>query len=240
MACATRKMTRRLAVVPVAALMSAACVPIPVPVTPTIEELVVQAPQSDIRVSVGPRRLLEKVSEAVEKEDERIDVVDPLAFRDAAFPEGGWYLRDLLDPQLHPDPGGGLGVRYLAIVKDHGSTEDVWDEARAPMIMGAATYAERRLLATIVIDLESRAPVSYGRIDAQGSGGGGFFLIYGLFLVPKTESGAQSGVASAIVAAVRQNTPVDPVRIAILAGETGSVSACLVEGPGKCEPEPAR
>lgn len=219
-----------------------ACVPVPVPVRPDIEEITTLVPNPDIRVSVGPREFLEKLSRTVEKKNRKVDVVDPILFRDAAFPAGGWYLRDLLGSGQASEAFENMGVRYLAIVRDHGYASSESGGGfnalpMAPVALGAWAWSGRRVLATIVIDLLSRAPVAYLNIDANGRGVGGVFLVYGLFLIPMTNRGAESGIATSIADVVTRGNSGDKVRIAVLAAESDAEYFCLIEEVPNCDIE---
>jgi hypothetical protein len=42
-----------------------------------------------IYITVGPRELIDNVSKRIVKQNPNIEIVDPLTFRDTAFPAGG-------------------------------------------------------------------------------------------------------------------------------------------------------
>jgi len=65
------------------------CVFIPYPTRPDVaqSEVITVADERTL-VTLGPRKLLEKVTKEIQEANPAIDVVDGLTFRDVAFPEG--------------------------------------------------------------------------------------------------------------------------------------------------------
>ena len=69
------------------------CIKIPYKPRPEVSLLdESQMPPGEVIVSVGPRNLIEQVTEEITKADARIEITDPMIFRDAAFPDGGWTV----------------------------------------------------------------------------------------------------------------------------------------------------
>lgn len=212
-------------------VISSACVPIPVGVDPEIKEIVSVDASAGLRVTVGPRRLLAAIAGMIEKENDAIEVVDPLAFRDTAFPKGGWYLEDLLANEHSTNVAESLGVLYLVLVQDLGYKYTENRSIMAPFAFGGLSYSDRSELAALVVDLQSGEPVAYFAIVARGEGRGGFLFIYGAFKLPMTERGAKSGVAEAIADVVTRDRGDAGVRIAVLAGEIDTEPFSLITSP---------
>jgi len=192
-------------------------------------------PNAAIRVSVGPRRFLEEIGERIATEDPRIEVVDSLEFRDTAFPDGGWYLEDLLGPGAPRLDAGTDGVRYLAVIRDFGTT---WSEDNdhitstlplLPAALGVATYADRMELAAVVVDLRTATPAAFVRVDAEGRGGMAILFWFGVVTLPQTKHGARTGIADAIANVVTRDAAGGSIRIAILAAESGPGHFCLLQ-----------
>jgi len=51
-------------------------------------------------VSMAPRRLLEEITKELKSTYKNIEIVDGFLFRDTAFPEGGWRLKELFVPEV--------------------------------------------------------------------------------------------------------------------------------------------
>lgn len=177
-------------------------------------------PPGEVMVTVGPRNLLEEVSEEIAKTDARIEIVDPITFRDAAFPDGGWTVSQLFQEGNCRRVSSELDVDYLVLIG--GVKETPGDEVGGIIIYigfyGAGYSEEEVSLSATIIDLKNERPLYDVNSSAQGTFGG-VGLFYGLFITPMTESGAIEGLGYGIAKNVINNSQAEKVRIAVLALE---------------------
>ena len=177
-------------------------------------------PLGDLMVTVGPRELLEKVSKEIEKADARIEITDPIAFRDTAFPSGDWRIARLLEKGNCRRVSRELGVEYLVLV---GEVKEIQgDEVGGIGIWvgfyGAGYSEEEVRLSATVIDLINERHLFDIDSSAQGTFSG-VGLFYGLFIVPMTESGAIEGLGREIAKQIRASSAKENIKIAVLAME---------------------
>jgi hypothetical protein len=177
-------------------------------------------PPGEVMVTVGPRKLLEQVSEEIAKTDARIEIVDPIAFRDAAFPDGGWTISHLFQEGNCRRVSSELDVDYLVLIE--GVKEIPGDEVGGVAIWvgfyGAGYSEEEVRLSATIIDLKNERSLYDINSSAQGTFSG-VGLFYGLFIVPMTESGAIEGLGHGIAKSIINNGHTEKVRIAVLALE---------------------
>lgn len=203
----------------VAGALCAGCAVLPYPVTPeTVRTEDVELGERAY-VTVGPRRLLARMSEAVIQRDARIELVDPLAFRDAAFPEGGWSLRELLRSERCGRLAETLGIRYLVLL---GPVEAKYGEEKGffmPLVLGAQSQSEDRSLGALVVDL-ARGDVAC-RLTATASGTQRVvhYVIILVGTLPRTEEAVVEGMADAIAKELAARSSPGPIRAALLALE---------------------
>ena len=201
------------------------CVIVPHPVAPHIERAEEIRPADDILVSVGPRQLLEKITDKVSKRRKDITVVDALMFRDTAFPDGGWQLADLLERGNAARVAKELNVQFLILIgagKIRQSGED--KSVLLPGLLGLQYAEETSELSVLVIDLPNAQPVEQYRIEASGTAGALYFVIYIAMKFPMTKAAVLRGLMDALDTSVAVQTGRDKTRIAILAAEAGADS----------------
>ncbi len=201
------------------------CVIVPHPVAPHIERAEEIRPADDILVSVGPRRLLEKITDKFSKRRKDITVVDALTFRDAAFPDGGWQLADLLERGNAARVGSELDVQFLILIgaaniEKLGEDKGVY----VPGLIGLQYTEQTSVLSVLVIDLPNAQPVAQYRIEASGTAGMLNFVIYFAMKFPMTEAAVLRGLMDALDKSVAVQTGHDETRIAILAAEADADS----------------
>lgn len=214
------------------AALAAGCVIIPYPVAPDIERIEEVRLAADVVVSAAPRRLLEGVSERLEKANDELTVVDPIAFRDAAFPEGGWRVDDLLQPGRCQAVAKELDVRFLVLIG--GGAVRARDEMgiMAPLMMplGAMTMGETSVLSAVVVDLESGETACRVRSQAEGTGAMFAWVMAVVAIAPMTGSAAERGLARAITDAIADEGVHGPMRVAVLAAEASGDPFASYEG----------
>lgn len=201
-------------------LISSGCVIVPVPVKPKLERLEVTGIADDIRVSVGPRQLLEEVGEKIVKAKNNIEIIDALEFRDTAFPEGGWRLVDLLDPETARRTADNLDVSHLVLIQPGKLNE--WEETLnvfVPLAFGVGAGEETSSLTVTIVDLYAPDELRKTRVTAVGKARMFMLVIYGIGTEPMTAGSVYKGIASAILNEMEENERNGPVRIALLATE---------------------
>jgi hypothetical protein len=195
------------------------CIVIPHPVTPNVERVDQVAVSSDVYITVGPRKLLEKVSSQIEKNSDNIEVIDPLVFRDAAFPDGGWSLNELLSSPRCIEITERLNVDYLILVGMRATEEGDLDGFFIPLVAGAGSIPEESSLSALVIDLRRQSIVCEFVATAESTGRMLYYVIVVVGTNPMTESAVIKGIADGISKELSQLGSGEVVRIAVLAAE---------------------
>ena len=194
-----------------------------VPYKPASEEVIsgnVQLPSVEMLATVGPRELIEEVSAAIRSEAAQIQIVDPIVFRDVAFPDGNWRISRLFMKRNGRRIFEESGVKYLVLLGKvvESSSEEYGDVLISIGFYGAATAKMEAKLSAKVIDLQNERPLYDISSKAVGTAGG-LGLFYGLFIVPLSEASAIEGLGEKIAAAISSETVLDSVRIAVMAME---------------------
>ncbi len=216
----SRKIARWFVVVAVT-LVAAGCVIVPYkPKAEVVDQRDVQVDSSAFVVTIAPRQMIEEFTEAIEDEDEAINVVPPQEFLDAAFIDEDASLGKMLEPETCARVRERMGTDYLVLIGE--VTESTQDEhggmAFYMGFFGAMSSEENSTAVATVIDLVNARPLSEVSSHAQGrSRGVGAF--YGLFVVPMTGSSARDGLARAVVADIRSQSGPGKIRIGVLAAE---------------------
>ena len=214
------------------AVLAAGCLIIPHPVPPDVERIEDVRLADDALVSAGPRRLLESISEKLVKQNPELSVVDPIAFRDAAFPEGGWQLRALLKPGRCRHLADALDVRFLVLVG--AGAAQAGDETGIMMPMGlpagAMTVSEVSVLSAVLFDLEREEAVCQLRSQAEGTGVMLVWVLAVAATAPMTGRAAEKGLANAIGRALLEEGGRGPLRIAVMAAEASGDPFVAYEG----------
>jgi hypothetical protein len=219
-AMSSQKIARWFVVI-VVTLVAAGCVIVPYkPKAEVVDRRDVEVDSSSIVVTIAPRQLIEKFTEAIEDEDEAITVVPPQEFIDAAFIDQDASLAKMLEPETCARVRERVQTDYLVLIGE--VTESTQDEhggmAFYMGFFGAQSSEEHATAVATVIDLVNARPLAEVSSHAQGrSRGVGAF--YGLFVVPLTDSSARDGLARAVVADIRSQSGPGKLRIAVLAAE---------------------
>jgi hypothetical protein len=208
--------------------LPAACVM--VPYTPSAEStraLYPIAAEKNFIVTIGPRKLLDSVSEALKKEASAIELVDRLEFRDRTWPDGGWTLHQLLEGR---GPGG-LPADSLVVV---GSIHHVETKKRGGMTFYIGFYGltktdETAELSALVIDLRTMLPVTVVTTTTKGSDFG-VGLFYGLFIIADMEKSVLRGLSRDIALVLKEIGAGKPLRVAVMAAESQETTSFLTRG----------
>lgn len=198
------------------------CVVVPYPVSPEVTQSeAITLSAEGTRVTVGPRRLLERVAKEIRDADPRIEIVDGLTFRDLAFPEGDWTLARLLEPETGARVREGLDVTYVVLV---GAMSHEEGEPKGHFGLwiggyGAAQADWKDRISAVVVDL--RTAQTFRRISSEGRGkqtAAGLF--YFVVTFPMTDSAAIHGLGEEVAEVIAERAGDGPVRIAVMAAET--------------------
>lgn len=179
----------------------------------------------EVQMTIGPWRELDLVATGMRRAEPRIEIVDALRFRDAAFPTGDWTLRTLLEPGgCHWDEE--YGPDYLAIVDSLILSSKGWGFfAWYVMFLGLDVTKESGRMTALVVDLERRCELDLVTSEGRGRGfAAGFGPV--IAIVPVMSKSTVDGLAAAIARRLAQQKPAGAVRVAVMAAEfTSSVES---------------
>jgi hypothetical protein len=174
----------------------------------------------DALVSVGPRRLLEHLSNRISSAAPQLKLVDGLRFRDTAFPQGGWRLRDLLETGSRTRLVRELGVDHLVLVSQLEYTVGEESGFLVPLVAGAQSADHKATLSATVYNLKSG--LALRRIDSVAIGKERVYSYVILFsgTTPHVVTPLLDAMVKEIVDTLGTVNGHGASRIAILAAET--------------------
>ena len=171
------------------------------------------------RVSLGPRRLLDYLTEHIVATAPQLKPVDGLLFRDTAFPQGGWHLQSLLEAGNRTRIVQELQVDHLVLVTPLVYT--VGDESGffVPLVVGAQSADHKASLSATVYDMKSGSALR--RIDSTAIGKERVYSYVILFsgTTPHVVTPMLDALVKEIVAVLDKANTHAPSRISILAAE---------------------
>lgn len=151
-------------------------------------------------VSVGPRRFIDDVRKRILEQDDTIRIADSLAFRDLAFPEGGWELSQLLDPAMSAAVSKQADVQYLVLLGPAALYEESDEKGGyVPLLVGAESSKITTSLTAAIFDLAAADLVKFVRSEAEGTFASVTWIIYMAMKVPRTQAAAFNAFGKAIV-----------------------------------------
>jgi|GEM_PF-7095308 len=178
------------------------------------------AESADMLVTVGPRRLLEYLAKQMAATDPGLETIDALLFRDAAFPEGGWHLQELLNSDRRANLIQQLQIDYLILATP--LVYAVGDETGffVPLVAGAQSALHKSSLSATIYDMKTGAALC--RIDATAKGLERVFSYVIIFTgtTPHVVKPALEALVKDIVRTIRAANQKPRMRIAILAAES--------------------
>jgi hypothetical protein len=220
------------ALVALIALSPGGCAILPAPMIPDVDRIDEVHLAGDTLVTAGPRVTLEKISARIEKKNPAVEVVDPIVFRDTAFPQGGWQLEELLDPERCRHVVEELGVRYLVLVG--GGAEEVRDEMgiMLPLMMpaGFMTMHATEVLSAVVLDLESGDPTCRFRFETEGIALLAAWVIFIAAIVPVSGRSAERNLGTALARYFDDEGVDGELKIAVLAAQASGDPFVAYEG----------
>ena len=197
------------------------CVVVPYkPKAEVVESQEVALDPAAVMVTLGPRSLVEEITEAIADEDKEIRIVPTQDFLNVAIPGEDATLQGLLSSGHAQRAREVTGADYLVLVGER--KEYTTDEAGGMIpylgFYGLFKEKDHTTLLSTIIDLAHARPLSDVSAHAQGTAAGaGAF--YGLFIVPMTGSSARDGMVRGVVASLRRAAGPGPLAIAVAAGE---------------------
>lgn len=201
------------------ALLLAGCVVVPYPVTPEIRRIDDVEIIDPVLVTIGPRRLIDAVSESIVKHHADVELVDPLLVRDTAFPDGGWSLQELLQSGRCKAVAEQLDVQYLVLVApaklERGEEKGVF----IPLAFGAMKASEKSTLSSVIVDLGNGSLLCQVQAEASGHERLLYYVIYIVAADPRTEAAVIEGLGKTIAETLASHRPGERLRIAVLAAE---------------------
>ncbi|MFO7692396.1 MAG: hypothetical protein R6V57_04860 [Vicinamibacterales bacterium] len=210
----------RCAIAALLVLAPAGCVIIPYePEAETRHELADVPDPELVRLSVGPRRMLAEMGEAICKAEPRIEAVNGQAFIDAAAPDGELTLARLLDAGTGPRIES-LGLDYLVVLAEP-VDQELHSRGGMAFYLGFFGLVESKTsssLGAAIVDLKELKLVEQVTSTATGTDRG-VGLFYGLFIVSDTRGGAEKALVRGIIDDIAAARPAGPVRIVLLASE---------------------
>ena len=204
-----------------AASLSSGCVVVPYkPSARVWDSAEVALDPALVLVTAARREFLEEVSDAIRSEDGAITVVDPQVFADAACLDDDERLSRLLTEPACARVREQTAADYLVLV---GTQQQESGELQGFMTFylgfwGAAKETGGVSNLAFIFDLKTAMPLSRVSSKAEGTilGAG---VVYGLFVVPLTESSAMDGLARGVVARLREGAGAGPLTIAVMGAE---------------------
>ena len=211
----------RCAAVMLACCLAAGCVIVPYkPKADVVESQDVALDPAVVMVTLGPRALVEEITESIADEDRDLRIVPAQDFLAVAIPGDDLTLQGLLTSGNAQRAREVTGADYLVLVgeKKEYTTDEFGGIVPYLGFYGLYKGDEHTTLLSTIIDLAQARPLSDVSAHAKGtSAGAGAF--YGLFIVPMTGSSARDGMVRGIVAALRRAGGPGPLAIAVAAGE---------------------
>jgi hypothetical protein len=207
----------------------AGCVIIPyTPPSETQHDLADVPNPEQVLLSVGPRRFLEEMAEALHDQEPRIEYVDGQTFIDTAAPDGDLTLARLLDPATR-DSIAGLQADYLVLL---GEAEGEVLKTSGGMLAYIGFYGAQKTTGATrywaaLIDLRTMRLMEQLTTTSTGTDAG-LGLFYGIFVVSNTEGSAQKGVIRNVAEVLSSARPEGPVRLVMLAREVRPTEAQLL------------
>lgn len=197
----------------------AGCVIVPYPVSHENVRTDEVEITDQIYVTVGPRKLIDDVSKRIVKHNPNIELVDPLLFRDAAFPAGRWSLNELLEPDTRTRVAEQLDMQYLVLLTPMLVEEGEEEGFLIPLAFGAMAVSENSTLSAIIIDLRRGSVICQLSSSSSGHGRLLYYVIYIVAADPMTESAVISGLSESIAETLAAESHSGRLRVAVLAAE---------------------
>ena len=193
---------------------------IPTRVSPTVTKNQQPVVLSDeTLITLGPRRLLEEISQGITERNHDIEVIDGLLFRDTAFPNGGWTLKQLLTPVNCHRVYDLLQVDYLVLVGRIGTEHGESGGFFLPLVVGAIHAENTVKLSATLFDLKRGKLSCQVYSEAQGKERVFAYVILVVGNTPQILTAATEGLAEGIINEINALKKNRKIRIAVMAAE---------------------
>lgn len=199
--------------------LTGCAVSVPTEVKPQVAYQDHPAQEVNALVTVGPRRLLKLLAKLITDSAPRVEVVDPLLFRDTAFPQGGWELGHLLETERRNTVISKLHVDFLILISPFAYKVGGGDGFFIPLVAGAQSAEHKVTLSATIYDMNSGSAVR--RIEVTSSGKEHVYSYVILFAgnLPRVVTPTLEQMAKEIIKVIENKTAKNQIRIAVLATE---------------------
>lgn len=197
-----------------AALLLAACIPIPYKPSATAGADASLAMSGNHIVSALPDPMTVALAKEIEARDATMTVVSLGEIAEVAFPDGDSTVEQLTDPERRARLRSEGGLAYVVLVGELASRELSKHGGFIPFL-GAGTSTEATGLSAGIVDLERGQLLTGVSAVTEGRTSGVVYGFYGIILTPMSEASVRDAVAAAAVDAIRVAAGPGPVRIAI-------------------------
>lgn len=211
--------TASLIVVVVQIALAGCAATIPVEVTPEVTRHDQPEQAANTLVTVGPRRLLGLLAKQISAVAPKLEIIDPLLFRDTAFPEGGWQLQKLLEPAQRSNIIQSLQIDYLVLLSPLVYKVGDADGFFVPLVAGVQYAEHKSSLSATIYDLISGTALC--RIDVTSSGNESvlYYVVVFAGTTPQVVTPTLEALAKETARAIENAATKSRARIAILAAE---------------------
>ena len=178
----------------------------------------------EILLTRGPRQFLQSMESALSEADPGLVIADGTTFRDAAFPDGGWTLAEMLTPAARQRVRQPLSVDYLLLFGplqhthgDGGGTDTI--SLEMPVAAGVGQPEEESTLSGLIVDLATGNIVSQVDVTAAGSSAFAIWIIVAAGTDADSGENAMKGMSSARGTEIRGHSASSHPGIVLLAAE---------------------
>jgi hypothetical protein len=201
-------------------LLGSGCAMAPHPVEPYVNRTQEIDVADDTLVSIGNYELMESLTARLKKNDYGLEIADRIVFRDAAFPNGGWQLNELLTPENCARTISETGVTHMALIGPAAIEEEEIEGYYFPLVIGGMKADQKLTLAAVIYDLRSQDIVCRIESSAEGSSLVAIYIIIAVGTWPLTESAALNGLADEIALAISEDMNGEPTKIVLMGAES--------------------
>ena len=189
---------------------------VPYPVSPESDISNHTLVDQELLLTLAPREYLEDFTEEITRNYENIEVVDGMLFRDSAFPEGEWKLKQFIEPKNYSRVKAALVLDYVVIL---GQEELLLGEVEGIFIpfFGAGAQKKESKVSAVVFDITSGEFVRQINVQAEGHVGGIFVAVIGGGAEASTRSSAVKGLAKETGRVIGELVGPEKARIAVIA-----------------------
>lgn len=203
--------------------LTSCAVAVPTSVKPQITRSNVEGAEIDtnIKLALTSRRLLDDVSKYINEIHDNIEVVDGFVFRDTAFRDAENTLENILSPAACDRITNELGVDYLVVLNPL-VARTLGDEGGffVPMLAGAMSQEHESSITSMIIDLRTRKMVCNIKSKAIGTDRLLYYVIFIAGHVAQTDKSVIKGLSAEIGNVINEHNQHKKTRIAIMVDES--------------------